>query len=689
MQKTINFTSEKLEKNFQDFLQKRPDINELETDFERKIAFAGSLLFDDNGVSEVAKAGGSVQIGDYVYLDSPIDLIWFNSNLNTKKYPIVFLKYFDINENEINKNILESNFRKEIKKTIEFSIKLSQEWEISINNKEKDEIKFDDPEIEKKVDQINQIIQEIDDDNLFSDDGKVKIVKIDFSLVFIFNRLNHDRDKIDQIIEDCKYDVVDFKKSLNKNKIKEIRLFFENDLEDNYKKIITNRFCVEKDYLIIDDSKNVLKYDSIKQESNVKKSVIVNVSARSIFELWNKEGYRDNLLGLNLRYHIKKGKSEKEVDQNITKSMNSEINHEFWFKNNGLVIICNNFEIKSNQIILENFSIVNGGQTTANIGFNDEFKNPDFKDFFVTAKIIRVDGMNSKPSYKVINIANEIAEATNTQKAIKKEDLLVNIDEIKTVWEEFEKNNPKIFMRIRRGEEKPQGNWFLENWQDIEYSVIIQLAAAFEWIKPGTARANKNELLTTKNAKEIFGNFIINNIPTYIDLIKFNFVLNKFDKKRFLKTLESKSEFREIYSQNPGIFNNFFKYCKFFSISLIRILKIFLSFKESIREYYEIIEEKKEVQIKIINWSEKWWNKIENKKIFIEDNIEAIENFWLEIILKKLAGYFKLLYLDEKFSPTNLTKKNEIFYKKFVFLIANDFHEYKKMYKKNIVCDKE
>ena len=49
MQKTINFTSEKLEKNFQDFLQKRPDINELETDFERKIAFAGSLLFDDNG----------------------------------------------------------------------------------------------------------------------------------------------------------------------------------------------------------------------------------------------------------------------------------------------------------------------------------------------------------------------------------------------------------------------------------------------------------------------------------------------------------------------------------------------------------------------------------------------------------------------------------------------------------------
>ena len=75
MQKTINFTSEKLEKNFQDFLQKRPDINELETDFERKIAFAGSLLFDDNGVSEVAKAGGSVQIGDYVYLDSPIDLI--------------------------------------------------------------------------------------------------------------------------------------------------------------------------------------------------------------------------------------------------------------------------------------------------------------------------------------------------------------------------------------------------------------------------------------------------------------------------------------------------------------------------------------------------------------------------------------------------------------------------------------
>lgn len=124
MQKTINFTSEKLEKNFQDFLQKRPDINELETDFERKIAFAGSLLFDDNGVSEVAKAGGSVQIGDYVYLDSPIDLIWFDSNVNSEKKQLVFLKYFNFHEVDLTNDILEVVFREKIEEAIRFSVNL-------------------------------------------------------------------------------------------------------------------------------------------------------------------------------------------------------------------------------------------------------------------------------------------------------------------------------------------------------------------------------------------------------------------------------------------------------------------------------------------------------------------------------------------------------------------------------------
>ena len=80
----------------------------------------------------------------------------------------------------------------------------------------------------------------------------------------------------------------------------------------------------------------------------------------------------------------------------------------------------------------------------------------DFKDFLVAVKIIAVQGMSSEPGDEVINIANKIAEATNSQKPIKKEDLLVNIEEIKNVRRAFEKNSPKIAMRTRRGESQPR-----------------------------------------------------------------------------------------------------------------------------------------------------------------------------------------------------------------------------------------
>ena len=119
----------------------------------------------------------------------------------------------------------------------------------------------------------------------------------------------------------------------------------------------------------------------------------------------------------------------------------------------------------------------------------------------------------------------------------------------------------------------------------------MQISAAFDRIMPGTARNQKNQLFDSKNAKEIFGDFVINNIGTYSELIKFNAILNKLDKQTFLKKLEKHPEFGERYSYKPQSVNNFLKYCKFFSISLIRILKIFLFSKEAIKEYGQILDQ--------------------------------------------------------------------------------------------------
>ena len=686
MQKTINFTSEKLEKNFQDFLQKRPDINELETDFERKIAFAGSLLFDDNGVSEVAKAGGSVQIGDYAYLDSPIDLIWFDSNVNSEKKQLVFLKYFDFHESDLTNDILEVVFREKIEESIRFSVNLVTKWKESIKN---NSINFIDDQTERMADDINQLIQEIsdDDDTLFYEDGRVKHAKIDFSLFFIFGNLQKYENRINAIIEESKLNVHNFDKI---NKGKKFKIHFEQSLELIYEKIIANRFCVEKDYLKIDHPENVLFYKEIAKTSQIKESIIVNVSAKSLHRLWNKPNYKDNLLGLNLRYHVKKTKSEKEIDKHIEDSMNPEINEEFWLKNNGLVIVCSDLKIKNHEVCLKNFSIVNGGQTTANIGLNSNLNNPDFKDFFIATKIIVIKGMSNEPNDDVIDIANKIAEATNSQKPIKKEDLLVNIKAIKKVRKKFEKTNPKISMQTRRGENKPREDWFPEKWQRIEYTVIIQLSAAFDWIMPGKARNQKSKLLNVQGVEEIF-EIVLENINTYVELIKFNHVLNQLDKKTFLKKLADDPEYGEDYSRKKGSVNNFFKYCKYFSISLIRILKIFLSFPESIREYSEILDGKNlidsQAQKEITNWSKKWWGQIKNGQLFKSNDLNDLQTFWSELVLKRFASYFWSL-CQEKGSATNVAKNDNSFCKLFMHKVINDFNENKNLYLKNIVADK-
>ena len=678
-EKRINFYSPNLEKNYRDFLEKRLDIQELESDYEKRIAFAGSLLFDYNGESDISKAGSEIQIGNFIQdpeNDFGIDLIWYDSNVDSKKHPIVFLKYFDVSEEDYDGEI-KNYLRDQIEKSISGSVLIAQKWKQWIEGS----TKFDNSNIESIIDQIDQMIQEIDDDT-----NK----KISFSLVFVFGNLHKWESSLAQIIDTTKKNVDNYDKvlyKLDKNKKNSFGLFFEKDLEDNYNKIVANRSCIDKDHLIIDQPNNILNYNMGSHQSKIVKAAIVNVSAKSIHTLWNKPNYKDNLLGLNLRYHIKKNKAEKEVDSHIQESMNSEFNDQFWFKNNGLVIICSNFEIQNNQLILENFSIVNGGQTTANIG--DEFEKDNFKDFFVATKIIAVEGMNGDPNNELTEIANGIAEATNSQKPIKKEDLLVNMQQIKDVRRLFEKNNPdKISMRTRRGEPKPRQDWFPAKWQDIEYSKIIQLAEAFEKIKPGSARNAKTTLINQKNAKEIFGDFVKNNISTYVDLIKFNYVLNQLDKKSFIKELSEDSEFKTEYAFKEKKVDNYFKYCKFFSISLIRILKIFLSFQDSIKEYRLILEESysdSERQKEITEWSKKWWNKIGNKSLFINSDVERIKRFWVKIILKKLFKYFSELTKDN--SATNIAKNNKSFYYEFMDKVIDEFEDNKELYKENIVVE--
>lgn len=185
----------------------------------------------------------------------------------------------------------------------------------------------------------------------------------------------------------------------------DLELNFRSDIEAQIELCDNGKLCVDYDKITIDDTDNYLKY---------KDSIIVNISALSLQDLQNRR--RNGLLGMNLRYYVR----QKAVDMGIEETIHNEPEN-FWYKNNGIVIICDDYKIDGKEIKLWNFSIVNGGQTTNRIGTIDIEK-----DFYLQCKVIKSEGTTSQIKNR---FALGIAEATNSQKPIKKADLKANTPE--------------------------------------------------------------------------------------------------------------------------------------------------------------------------------------------------------------------------------------------------------------------
>lgn len=220
----------------------------------------------------------------------------------------------------------------------------------------------------------------------------------------------------------------------------EVSILFAEDICEEINDAESRRQTVESDKILIDDKDNYLLYGD-------DEAVIVNASAHSIADLYKT--YNTHLLEFNLRHYIKgKGKSEQKVDSAI----NSTIKNtpaSFWFKNNGITITCDDFEIDGREVKLTNFSIVNGGQTTYLI-----YKNQNLiaeHDFYLPCKIIRNVGDNDQEK---IRFSSEIAEAANSQKPIKPADLLANAPEQIRFAKAM--RSVGVFYQTKRGEEIPK-----------------------------------------------------------------------------------------------------------------------------------------------------------------------------------------------------------------------------------------
>lgn len=652
----IIFTNEELNEEFKYYVKNLEIEYSEENDYELKAQFIANSIWPNSAINKDADSN----IDKWLFnKESYFNWIYFDdSNDKNNIYVVV---YVDNNDDVLDKNFFEpylSRYFNLVYKTMSY-----------LQNNKQDS---NPEEFEEKVEEIlNEIASEIDFEDIY------------FHLVFISPNSNEYKTKYENICKEIIEEKNLITKSKGRKKIDSILFKSEEDILNLINKNKKKSHFIERDVLSIDKSNNYLEYTNLDPADQIDKAFVLNISAKSLRKLWKK--YENNLLDLNLRYYVK----NKNIDEKIKYSMNPKTSKLFWIKNNGLVIICKNIEfLNNNQIELLNFSIVNGGQTTFNIGNFAELDQDDLSDFYVLSKIICINQLENQEDHdfenisSVLNLANEIAEATNSQKPIKSDDLLVNLTEIKNMKKLLQNQN--IYLGTRRGEKKIKLS-SNDKWRFIHFSKIVQISASFYDLAPGTARNTKNKLFKEKNVKNVFGEYFKNDFSTWIELIKFFYILEDIDKaKSFKKIVE---DYFEPNDDNIRYYNNFFKYCKFYSISILRVIKIFLVFgQEAINEYKMMFttneaSEDKQIDKKLTEWSNKWWNQLssENKRIFKVREINDLKEEWIKLCKNVFFNKWIKITSDIP-SPTNFTKTNKNFYQVFVREFIWEFDQSKNFF---------
>lgn len=272
-------------------------------------------------------------------------------------------------------------------------------------------------------------------------------------------------------------------------------LVFGYDIEYEILEIESPKEYVDEAAIIIDAERNYVSFGN-------ENSIIVNISAKSLKALYELYGYR-GLFSQNLRYYVKNAK----VDDNVINSI-QEHPDNFWYFNNGIILICEDYMISETKITLHKFSIINGGQTTKLIG-ETEFDN----DFFLQCKII-------KNKYQIederLEFISSVAEASNTQKPIKDKDLIANKIEQRLLKKQMA--SVGVYCQIKRGE-KVNKKLYPNAWQNTTNEELGQFLLSYVYQKPGTARGSKQSICGNKERYSLlFGK--VYNSEFLCDLLK-------------------------------------------------------------------------------------------------------------------------------------------------------------------------
>jgi hypothetical protein len=161
------------------------------------------------------------------------------------------------------------------------------------------------------------------------------------------------------------------------------------------------------------------------------------------------DDYNTQLLENNVRVFLSANRKANKAIRNTIK----EYPLNFFSFNNGISATASNVIIKNGKIIeIQDFQIVNGGQTTATIHYAKSRDKLSLSNVFVQVKITSINSNDVNYS----EIVAEISKAANTQSSIRESDfysndtLLVNIERLSNKIPAQDKSGKFIFYYFER-----------------------------------------------------------------------------------------------------------------------------------------------------------------------------------------------------------------------------------------------
>ncbi|MDN7227869.1 AIPR family protein [Planococcus sp. N064] len=188
-------------------------------------------------------------------------------------------------------------------------------------------------------------------------------------------------------------------------------------------------------------------YLKIPTDSEVYTSYLTYLNGDQIFDIYDKYGQR--LLEQNVRTFLQfRGNVNKGIKNTISGAPS-----DFFAFNNGITATASKAEMKGNKITkLDNFQIVNGGQTVSSIYAAKKNEKLDVSQVVVQMKLSVIDGGDTHSEF-----VSKVAEYANTQNKVNKSDFFSN----SPFHKDMKSYSARLWVKPQTGSQK-MTRWYYE-----------------------------------------------------------------------------------------------------------------------------------------------------------------------------------------------------------------------------------